>query len=56
MSFEIFLVWSSGGPPVRWSETIYIILKEGIMGTFKRSYMKFGPAVQEDMSFKTFIL
>ena len=24
--------WSSGGPPVRWSETIYAILKDGIMG------------------------
>ena len=32
MSFKIFLIWSSGGPPVQWSRTIYTILKEGIMG------------------------
>ena len=27
-----FLNWSFGNPPVRWRETIYAILKEGIMG------------------------
>ena len=32
MSFKRFLIWSSGGPPVQWSGTIYAILKEGIMG------------------------
>ena len=32
MSFKIFLIWSSGGPPVQWSGTIYAILKEGIIG------------------------
>ena len=32
ISFKIFLIWSSGGSPVQWSETIYAILKEGIMG------------------------
>ena len=32
MLFKRFLVWSSGCPPVRWSGTIYAILKEGIMG------------------------
>ena len=32
MPFNRFLIWSSGGPPVRWSETIYAILKEGITG------------------------
>ena len=32
MSFKICLIWSSGGPHVRWSGTIYAILKEGIMG------------------------
>ena len=31
MSFKIFLIWSSGGPRVQWSRTIYVILKEGIM-------------------------
>ena len=31
MSFKRFLIWSSGGPSVRWSETIYANLNEGIM-------------------------
>ena len=32
MLFKRFLIWSSGGPPVQWSATIYAMLKEGIMG------------------------
>ena len=32
MSLERFLIWSSSGPPIQRSETIYAILKEGIMG------------------------
>ena len=32
MLFKRFHTWSSGGPPVRWSGTIYAILNEGIMG------------------------
>ena len=32
MSFERFLIWSSGSPFVQWSRTIYALLKEGIMG------------------------
>ena len=32
LSFEIFLIWSSGNPSVQWSRIIYAILKEGIMG------------------------
>ena len=32
MSFERFLIWSSGSPLVWWSRTICAILKEGIMG------------------------
>ena len=32
MSFKRFLIWSSGGPLVQWSGTIYAILKEGIIG------------------------
>ena len=32
MSFKRFPILSSGDPPVLWSETIYAILKEGIMG------------------------
>ena len=31
MLLKTFLIWSSGGPPVQWSETIYAILKKGIM-------------------------
>ena len=31
MSFNIFTIWNSSGPPVQWSGTIYAILKEGIM-------------------------
>ena len=33
--FKRFLIWSSGGPPVQWSGTIYAILKEGIMGNIR---------------------
>ena len=29
---KVFLIWSSKGPAVRWSKTIYAILKEGIIG------------------------
>ena len=32
MSFERFLIWRSGSPPVWCSKTVYAILKEGIMG------------------------
>ena len=32
MLFKIFLIWSSGGPPVQWSRTIYAIFREGIVG------------------------
>ena len=32
MSFKRFLMWRSGDPPVRWSGTIYAILKKGILG------------------------
>ena len=32
MLFKRFLIWSSGGPTVQWSGTIYAILTEGIMG------------------------
>ena len=37
MLFKRILIWSSGGPSVRWSGTVYAILKEGIMGNI---YMK----------------
>ena len=32
MLFKKFLIWKPDGPPVRWSKTIYTILKEGITG------------------------
>ena len=32
MSFKRVLIWSSGGPPVKCSRTIYAILNEGVMG------------------------
>ena len=32
MLFKTFLIWSSGGPPVWWSGTIYADLKEDITG------------------------
>ena len=28
ISFKRFPIWSSGSPPVKWSETIYAILKD----------------------------
>ena len=31
LAFKRFLIWCSGSPPVRWSRTIYAILKEGII-------------------------
>ena len=38
MSFKRVPIWSSGDPPVQWSETIYAALKEGISGN---SHVKF---------------
>ena len=32
MPFKLFHICSSGNPPVQWSKTINVILKEGIMG------------------------
>ena len=38
--FKRFLICSSGGPLVKWSKTIYKILKEGIMGNIHvKSYI-----------------
>ena len=36
--FIRFLFWSSGGPTVRGSETIYVILQKGIMGIIRMKY------------------
>ena len=30
-AFKRFLIWISSDPPVRWSRTIYAILKKGII-------------------------
>ena len=32
MSCKRFLIWSFDDPPVQWSQTIYAVLKEGIIG------------------------
>ena len=40
--FKRFLIWSSGGPPVRSSGTIYAILKECIMGNIHVKFYEFG--------------
>ena len=29
---KVFLIWSSGSPPIQWIKTIYVILKKGITG------------------------
>ena len=50
--FKLFLIWSSGGPRVQWSGTIYAILKEDIMRRIHVKFMKYGEVVQEEMSFK----
>ena len=52
ITFKRFLIWSSGHLPAQCSQTIYAILKEGIIGNIHMSYMKFGPVVQEEMLFK----
>ena len=53
MSLKRFLIWSSGDPPVQWSDAIYAILKEGIMGNIHvKLYEKVEPVVQEEMTFK----
>ena len=31
-SFKIILIWNCCDPPVQWRETIYAILKMGIIG------------------------
>ena len=43
---------SSGNPFVQWSGTYCAFLVEDILGTILWNYFEFGPAVQEEMSFK----
>ena len=31
MLFKRYLIWSSGGPPVRWSGTIFAVYEDGII-------------------------
>ena len=52
MSFKIFLIWSCAGPPVQWSEPLMQFWKRTSWETFMWRYIKFGPVVQEEMSFK----
>ena len=49
MSFNRFLIWSSGGPPVRWSRTIYATLKEGMMGDTHMKLYEIWMSVSEDV-------
>ena len=51
MLFKRFLIWSSGTPPVQWSETIYAILKESIMWYIHVKLYEIWNSVQE-MTFK----
>ena len=49
MLFKIFIIWSSGGPPVRWSVTIYAILKEGIFGNIHVKLYEIWTSGSEDV-------
>ena len=49
---KIFVIWSSGCPLFQRSLTICAILVEELM----RNYFEFGPVVQEEMSFKRFLI
>ena len=49
MLFIRFFIWSSVGPPVQRSRTIYAILVEDIMGNIHVKFFKFGPVVQDEM-------
>ena len=53
---NIFLIWSSGGPFVQRSRNICVIVVEGIMRNNSMNLFKFGPVVQEEMSFKRFLI
>ena len=55
MSFKRFLIWSSSSPPVRWSGTIYAILKEDIIGIINVKLNYFGPVVLKEMLFKEIV-
>ena len=47
MSFDRFLIWNSGNQPSRFSGTIYVSLKEGIMANIHVESV-----VQKEMWFK----
>ena len=49
MLFKRFLIWSSGDPPVRWSGTIYSILKEAIMGNIHVKLYEISPRGSRDV-------
>ena len=50
--FKRFLIWSSGSPPVRWSQTIYAILNEGVMGNINIKLCEIWTSSSEEMLFK----
>ena len=52
MSFKIFLIWSSGGPPLQWSGTIYAILNKGIIGNIHGKLYEIWTSGSGEMSFK----
>ena len=52
MSFKRFPTWRFGGPLVLWSGTICANLVAGIKWNNPGNIFKFGPGVQEEMSFK----
>ena len=52
MAFIRFLIWSSGSPLVWGSQTISATLVTGIKWNNPGNIFKFGPVVQEEMSFK----
>ena len=49
---KIFLIWSSDSPFVQWSETIFVILLDGIMKNNSVKLFEFRPVVMEEMLFK----
>ena len=53
---KVFLIWCPGSPFVQWSVSICAILLEGIMETILLNYFEFGSVVQEEMSFKRFLI
>ena len=56
MLFKRFLIWSSGILSVQRSITICAILAEGIIRNNSMKFCEFGSVVQEETSFKRFLI